>query len=53
MALVVKMKATVSVKQIAFEREFDPCKRTIFFQDEGGENREFQNLPEKRDCGFE
>ena len=34
-AQVFKAKAPSSLVQIIFERGSDPCKKTIFFQDEG------------------
>ena len=40
MAQVVKALASGVMEHIAFMRGFNPCKRPIFFQDEGGENRE-------------
>ena len=39
-AQVVKAQASFLMEHIAFERGFNPCKRPMFFQDEGGENRE-------------
>ena len=40
-AQVVKAWASSLSKCNVFERGFNPCRRSIFFQDEGGENREF------------